>query len=106
MLLAAENFRSLVDFVSVGTNDLTQYVLAADRGDDRLQNLGDARHPAVLTALRALLRAVDRPVSVCGEAAGDPLLVSTLVAAGIRRLSMSPDRFAGVIHALQRAANP
>ncbi len=106
MLLAAENFRSLVDFVSVGTNDLTQYVLAADRGDDRLQNLGDARHPAVLTALRALLRAVDRPVSVCGEAAGDPLLVSTLVAAGIRRLSMSPDRFGGVIRALQRAANP
>ncbi|MEY2342243.1 dihydroxyacetone kinase phosphoryl donor subunit DhaM [Acidithiobacillus sp. IBUN Pt1247-S3] len=101
MLLEGASFRGVADFVSVGTNDLTQYVLAADRGDDRLHDLGGAGHPAILSLIQQLLRDIDVPVSVCGEAAGDPRLARSLVAAGIRRLSMSPRSFAGVIQELR-----
>ncbi|WP_308389764.1 dihydroxyacetone kinase phosphoryl donor subunit DhaM [Acidithiobacillus sp. AMEEHan] len=100
MLLEASSFRGITDFVSVGTNDLTQYVLAADRGDDRLRSLVDAGEHAVLSLIARLLAELDAPVSVCGEAAGDPRLALMLVRLGIRRLSMSPHRFAGVLQAL------
>ncbi|MDD3759978.1 MAG: dihydroxyacetone kinase phosphoryl donor subunit DhaM [Acidithiobacillus sp.] len=103
MLLESGSFRGLVDFVSVGTNDLTQYVFAADRGDERLQNLGGAGSPAVLGLIQGLLQGLDVPVSVCGEAAGSPQLALALVGHGIRRLSMSPRSFASVWQALRVA---
>lgn len=81
------------DFLSIGTNDLTQYMLAADR--DALDSMDSysVLHPAVLRAIRQVVRAADargRPVCVCGEAAGDPNVASLLVGLGVRELSMSP----------------
>lgn len=81
-----------VDFFSVGTNDLTQYLLAVDRNNNNVANLYDSWHPAVLTALYEVLMLCNshrRPVSVCGELAGDPMGAILLVAMGYRSLSMS-----------------
>jgi len=81
-----------VDFLSIGTNDLTQYLLAVDRNNPRVASLYDSLHPAVI---RAMLQVVDsarvhgKPVSVCGEMAGDPAAVILLVGMGIHSLSMS-----------------
>jgi phosphocarrier protein FPr len=81
-----------VDFFSVGTNDLTQYTLAADRGNERVASLSDALHPAVLRLIGATCEAAlahGRWVGVCGELAGDPLAAPVLVGLGVRELSMS-----------------
>lgn len=81
-----------VDFLSVGSNDLTQYILAVDRNNSRVANLFDPLHPAVL---RSLLHVVEaghqegKHVSICGEMAGDPAAVLLLVAMGFDSLSMS-----------------
>ncbi|MFD1009243.1 MULTISPECIES: phosphoenolpyruvate--protein phosphotransferase [Oceanisphaera] len=82
----------LVDFWSVGTNDLTQYLLAVDRNNGRVASVYDAFHPAVLRALQQIIDAADRygkPVSICGELAGDPIGVLVLLAMGYRRFSMN-----------------
>jgi phosphoenolpyruvate-protein phosphotransferase (PTS system enzyme I) len=87
-LLAAE-----VDFFSVGTNDLIQYLLAVDRTDSRVSSLYEPLHPAVLRTLAQIARASEahgRPVSVCGEMAGHPLEAVLLVGLGFRDLSMAP----------------
>ncbi len=81
-----------VDFLSVGTNDLTQYLLAVDRNNPRVADLYHAFHPAVLGALRTVVegaRAENCQVSVCGEMAGDPLGAVLLVGMGYEVLSMS-----------------
>ena len=88
----ARQFAELVDFFSVGTNDLTQYTLAAERGNARVARLADAFQPAVLeligqTAAAAAARGIW--AGVCGELAGDPLAVELLVGLGITELSMS-----------------
>jgi len=81
-----------VDFLSVGSNDLTQYILAVDRNNSRVANLFDSLHPAVI---RALLQVVEaghqegKHVSICGEMAGDPAAAMLLVAIGFDSLSMS-----------------
>ncbi len=81
-----------VDFLSIGTNDLTQYLLAVDRNNPRVADLYDSLHPAVI---RAMLQVVEsarvhgKPVSVCGEMAGDPAAAILLVGMGIESLSMS-----------------
>lgn len=81
-----------VDFLSVGSNDLTQYILAVDRNNARVANLYDAMHPAVL---RALIQVVEnghqegKHVSICGEMAGDPAAVLLLLAIGFDSLSMN-----------------
>ncbi|MGO1246510.1 MAG: phosphoenolpyruvate--protein phosphotransferase [Oceanisphaera sp.] len=82
----------LVDFWSVGTNDLTQYLLAVDRNNGRVASIYDAFHPAILRALQQIFDAAERygkPVSVCGELAGDPIGVLVLMAMGYRRFSMN-----------------
>ncbi len=82
----------MVDFVSIGTNDLTQYLLAVDRNNENVADLFSSLHPAVLKAMRQIVegaRAADTPVSVCGELAGDPLGVMALLGMGIDTLSMS-----------------
>jgi len=82
-----------LDFVSVGTNDLTQYILAINRNSESLAPFFDPLHPAVLRALRTLHRAARRarkPISICGEMAADPLAARILVGMGYRQLSMAP----------------
>ncbi len=81
-----------VDFLSVGTNDLTQYLLAVDRNNPRVAGLYDDLHPAVLRALAQILEGVrgqQCPVSVCGEMAGNPLASLLLLGMGVDALSMS-----------------
>lgn len=81
-----------VDFISVGTNDLTQYLLAVDRNNERVARIYDSLHPAVLAALVQIKRGAGRhgkSVSICGEFAGDPLGALLLLGLGIDSLSMS-----------------
>ena len=81
-----------VEFVSVGTNDLAQYVMAASRGDERVADLHDPRQPAVLRAIARTVEAADGEdcwVGMCGEMAGDPDLTGLLVGLGLDELSMS-----------------
>jgi phosphotransferase system enzyme I (PtsP) len=84
-----------VDFLSVGSNDLTQYLLAVDRNNARVANLYDPLHPAVLRALQQIVRGVHKEkkrVSICGEMAGDPAAVILLLAMGFDSLSMNATR--------------
>jgi phosphotransferase system enzyme I (PtsI) len=81
------------DFISVGTNDLVQYLLAADRNNEALGELYTPLHPAVLRLLRDVVRIANRrgrPVAVCGEIAGDPVFVPLLLALGLGELSLHP----------------
>jgi phosphotransferase system enzyme I (PtsP) len=81
------------DFFSVGTNDLTQYTLAVDRGNERVAHLFDPLNPAVLTLIDRSVRAAGRagiPISICGEVATNPLAVPILVGLGISELSGTP----------------
>lgn len=83
---------TMVEFVSVGSNDLTQYILAVDRNNPRVADIYDSMHPAVLKAMKIIVdesRAANIPVSVCGELAGDPLGAVALLGLGYRNLSMS-----------------
>ncbi len=92
VFMAAEIFRE-ADFVSLGTNDLTMYLLAADRQAAHVAPYYDPFHPAVLRALAKVAEcAADagKPLSVCGEIAGDPTLTGLLLGLGITRLSMAP----------------
>jgi len=81
------------DFFSVGTNDLIQYMLAIDRGNDRIAHLYEPAHPAVLRTLKRIVEdahRLDVPVSVCGEMAGDPIYAPLLLGLGVDSLSMAP----------------
>lgn len=84
-----------VDFLSVGSNDLTQYILAVDRNNARVASLYDSLHPAVLRALMQAVAGAHRegkPVSICGEMAGDPACALLLLAMGFNSLSMNANR--------------
>jgi phosphotransferase system enzyme I (PtsP) len=88
----ARELAQRADFLSVGTNDLTQYLLAVDRNNARVADLYDSLHPSVLRAMVQIVegaRAHGRPVSVCGEMAGDPAAVMLLVGMGMDSLSTS-----------------
>jgi len=88
----AGNLARRVDFLSIGTNDLTQYLLAVDRNNARVASLYDSLHPAVIRAILQVVESAgahDIPVSVCGEMAGDPVAALLLLAMGIDSLSMS-----------------
>ncbi|MDH5831155.1 phosphoenolpyruvate--protein phosphotransferase [Luteimonas sp. M1R5S18] len=91
--IALPTFIGLVDFISVGTNDLTQYLLAADRGNDALGELYSPLHPAMLLLLRNVIRtarARGKAVAVCGEMAGDAALTPLLLALGLEEFSLHP----------------
>ncbi|MCO4812883.1 MAG: phosphoenolpyruvate--protein phosphotransferase, partial [Gammaproteobacteria bacterium] len=89
--LITDRLAEIVDFFSIGTNDLTQYTLAMDRGEPLLADRLDALHPAVLALIARTAEAANaagKPVGVCGGAAGDLLAAPILVGFGIRELSM------------------
>lgn len=91
----AQAFSKRIDFLSVGSNDLIQYLLAADRGNSRVANLYDSLHPAVLRALMQVVAGAHRegkPVSICGEMANDPVCAVLLMAMGFDALSMNATR--------------
>lgn len=91
--IKADALAPAVDFFSIGTNDLTQYTLAAERGNPRLAYLGDALHPAVLRLIEQVVQAahaVGKWVGVCGELAGEAEAVPILVGLGVDELSVNP----------------
>ena len=88
-----------LDFLSIGSNDLFQFLFAIDRGNPRVAERYDVLSPALLSALRDILKKCDEvgvPVSLCGEMAGDPLEAMALLGIGIRSLSLSPSAFGAV----------
>ncbi|MEB3753084.1 phosphoenolpyruvate--protein phosphotransferase [Acinetobacter sp. MD2(2019)] len=92
VLLQIDEFAPLVDFFSVGSNDLIQYLLAVDRNNPRVSSVYSHFHPSVLRSLQKLVydcHRNERPVSICGEMAGDPLSAVLLMAMGFNTLSMS-----------------
>lgn len=97
--LAADALARVCDFFAIGSNDLTQYTLAIDRGDDRVAELYDPFHPAVLRLIQFTAAAAWRaniPVSLCGEVAGDRRSTALLLGLGLRELSMSAIRLPAV----------
>jgi len=91
--LQCNAFAKEVDFFSIGTNDLIQYTLAVDRGNERVASLFSAAHPAVLRLIREVIRAGRRhevPVSLCGEIASDPQFTLLLMGMGLRIFSCAP----------------
>jgi phosphoenolpyruvate-protein phosphotransferase (PTS system enzyme I) len=97
--LAADALAQVCDFFAIGTNDLTMYTLAIDRGDEQVAHLFNPLHPAVLRLIQFTTEAALRnriPVSLCGEIAGDPRFTGLLIGLGIRELSMATVRLARV----------
>ena len=91
--LSLSTFTRKLDFLSIGTNDLIQYMLAIDRADDTVAHLYDPLHPAVLNLVAHIIRSANRadvPVAVCGEMAGDVRLTRVLLGFGLRQFSMHP----------------
>jgi multiphosphoryl transfer protein len=102
--LMADVLAGEADFFSIGTNDLTQYTLAADRGNERVASLADPLHPSVLRLIARTAEAAQaqrRWVGVCGELAADPVATAVLLGLGVRELSMSAPAIAGVKEAVR-----
>ena len=102
--IALTTFIREVDFLSVGTNDLVQYLLAADRNNEFLGDLYSPLHPALLRLLHDVLRTGDRhgkPVAICGEMAGDPSFTPLLLALGLEEFSLHPGTLLEVRRAIR-----
>ena len=105
-LFELDGIFDLVEFASIGTNDLVQFMLAADRGEIGLVDADSVLHPAVVRAIARVTevgKGKGRSVSVCGEAAGNPRVACLLVGLGVRELSMSPVRAARVRHIIRNS---
>lgn len=91
--MQADQFAEHADFLSIGTNDLTQYLLAVDRGNEQVSDLYTQRHPMIWRLIQKIARAAqnaNKPLSVCGELASDPPAACCLMGMGISELSMNP----------------
>ncbi|MCH6257800.1 phosphoenolpyruvate--protein phosphotransferase [Puniceicoccaceae bacterium K14] len=102
--IASDTLVADSDFFSIGTNDLIQYLIAVDRLNDRVAHLYEPTHPAVIRTLDNIVssaRRGDLSVSVCGEVAGDPVMVPLLLGLGIENLSMSPSLLPSVKFVVQ-----
>jgi multiphosphoryl transfer protein len=102
--LAADVFAPEVDFFSIGTNDLTQYTLAAERGNERVADLADALHPSVLRLIQVVAESAQahgKWVGVCGELASEPLAVMALVGLGVTELSVNPPAIPAIKEAVR-----
>lgn len=107
--LMAGALASRADFASIGTNDLSQYLLAADRTNPEVAPCCQSFHPAVFRLIQLAVAAFSdagKPISVCGELGGEPLSTAVLVGLGIRKLSMSLSRISGVKMLLARHSVP
>jgi phosphoenolpyruvate-protein kinase (PTS system EI component) len=105
-VLVADSYLGRLGFASLGTNDLTQYTLAADRGNAALERYRDPLHPAVLRLIAdavASAEATGAELSVCGEMAGDPAAALALVGMGVTVLSMAASSLAPVRRAIRAA---
>nr|WP_024965599.1 phosphoenolpyruvate--protein phosphotransferase [Pantoea sp. IMH] len=105
MIFMIGHLAQRVDFISVGTNDLTQYLLAVDRNNTRVASLYDSLHPAVLRALQMIAQEAERAgveLCLCGEMAGDPMCVPLLIGLGFHHLSMNGRNVARVKYLLNR----
>jgi phosphotransferase system enzyme I (PtsI) len=104
--LSIRMFMPYFDFMSIGTNDLVQYTLAIDRADESVAHLFDPLNPAVLRLISEVIEACNamhRPVSVCGEMAGDPSVTRLLLGMGLRCFSMHPAQLLAVKQEILRA---
>jgi len=105
MVFMLSHLVNRVDFISIGTNDLTQYILAVDRNNTRVATMYDSLHPAVLRALSMVITEGERlglDVRLCGEMAGDPMCVAVLVGLGYGHLSMNGRSVARIKYLLRR----
>lgn len=106
-LFALDEILELADFVAIGTNDLTQYMLAVDRSLIDSNDDCSAMHPAVIRAIKLIVDASEEhkcPLCVCGEEAGDVDFARLLVGLGVRELSVTPNRAAAVRHAIRQVS--
>lgn len=104
--LTADLLAKEADFLALGTNDLVQYLLAADRTDERVAALAEPFHPALIRVLKRLPRMASRhgvPLSVCGELASDPVMLALLVGLGLREFSMTPTALPGAWRVLEES---
>lgn len=102
-------FLRRMDFLSIGTNDLIQYTLAIDRADNAVAHLYDPLHPAVLQLIARTIQEgqrAGRPVSVCGEMAGDATMTRLLLGMGLTEFSMQPSQLLSVKQQILRADRP
>jgi phosphoenolpyruvate-protein phosphotransferase (PTS system enzyme I) len=107
--LLADIFAKEVDFFSIGTNDLVQYTLAADRNNENVAHLYNPADPAVLRLIRMVVEAGDRAkieVNVCGEMSGEPLYVPLLIGLGLRQLSATPRKIPDIKRVIRQLSVP
>ena len=104
MVFMLPQLANRIDFISVGTNDLTQYILAVDRNNTRVASIYDSLHPAIIRALAMIAREAEQygiDLRLCGEMAGDSMCVAILIGLGYRHLSMNGRAVARVKYLLR-----
>jgi len=103
--LTAEQLVQKVDFMSIGTNDLTQYTMSTDRNNIRVANLYNSYHPSVLQLIKMTVKACakyNKPVSVCGEMAGDKQALPLFIGMGVKNLSMNPAKITDICRLIKK----
>jgi phosphotransferase system enzyme I (PtsI) len=103
--LMAATFTKEVDFFSIGTNDLIQYTVAVDRGNEKVASLYTAANPAVIKLIKSVIRAARRgnvETSLCGEIAGDPVYTMLLIGLGLRHLSLVPTQIPAIKQVIRK----